>query len=231
MLINIHLKNKVMKTLKFILTICIVSLMLSCNEGEQITESQNSEILNDLSAQQVNTIKQTISSKIGDNNVAVNEILNIRKVGNIEIVTYQSNDKKKEIGFERLFEQDGKTLSQDPGYTVYCSGDCDCALEGVLDSDGGSYVQCKCTDCQMHYEDSDLSRNSSEQYDLNELASESFFKTFNRKPENIKITKVKSYNYAKADVLTLYYKDDNSDESTFMIITNNKYESLNYNGQ
>lgn len=220
-----------MKAFKFILTICIVSLMLSCNEGEQITQNQNSEILNDLSTQQVNTLKQTISSKIGDTNVDVSEILNIREIGDVEIVTFLSNNKKREIGFGRLFEQDGKTLSRDPEYTVYCTGDCDCGLEGVLDmEDGIIYVQCKCTDCQMHYEGNEP-EISSKTLSMNELASKSFFNTFGTKSENIKITKVKSSNYAKADVLTVYYKGDNSDESTFMVLTNNKYESLHYNGQ
>jgi len=74
----------------------------------------------------------------------------------------------------------------------------------------------------------DLSENK---YDIIKLASESFFNTFNKKPENIKITKVKSYNYDKVDALTVFYKDNNGNASAFMILTNEKYESLYYNGQ
>jgi hypothetical protein len=35
---------------------------------------------------------------------------------------------------------------------ISCSGTCDCALEGVLGSDGDDYIQCKCADCVMNIE-------------------------------------------------------------------------------
>lgn len=103
-------------------------------------------------------------------------------------------------------------------------------MEGVLDPGGESYIQCKCSDCEMHYESKNLKSNNLK-YNMVELASKSFFQTFNRKPRNISITKIKSNNYAKANVLTVYYKDDNGNESTFIILNNNKYKSLYYNGQ
>jgi|SRR5699024_5553789 len=144
-----------MKTLKFILTICIVPLILSCTDAEQITDSQNSKILTDLSNIQLNTLKQIISDKISDNDVDVTKILGVRKFASINIVTYISNNEKKEIAFERLFGKEGKILRQNPGWTIYCTGEgCGgCPLEGVLDPDGIAYVQCKCTTCEMHIKD------------------------------------------------------------------------------
>jgi len=90
-------------------------------------------------------------------------------------------------------------------------------------SDGGQIINSP--------SDKMLNDLSESKYDITKLASESYIKTFNKKPENIKITKVKSYNYEKGDALKVFYKDNNGNESTFMILTNKKYQSLDYNGQ
>ncbi len=60
------------------------------------------------------------------------------------------------------------------------------------------------------------------------MARKSYEATFKKFPINLVITKVDFNKYKRADVLTIYYKDDNSEESTFLLVTNYKYEKLTY---
>jgi len=215
-----------MKKLKLILAMLVTVLIFSCKNEESFIKNHNdNRLLENLSFKQVEILKKTISSSYKERKLSISEITKIRKVGENYIVSYVSDGKNMEMGFENLFQGDGMTMKIKPGWTVYCTGNCDCALEGVI-GDEGTYLQCKCSNCQMHYIGGQKVDNH--KYDLENLASESFFKTFKKKPVNIKIIRVMSTKYKKANLMTVYYKDETSKESTFLIITDYKYESYNF---
>lgn len=94
-----------MKSIKFILAIFAVSLMISCNDGGQLVGNKKSEIFNDLSVNQLNSLQRTLSHRLSDNNVDVSKILNIRKFDNIHIVTILSDGKKRRLGLKSYLKK------------------------------------------------------------------------------------------------------------------------------
>ncbi len=213
-----------MKITSFFTVLLALLLVASCQDKEQLIEPLHSETTPNLSPQQVDDLKQLIVSQLKADDITISEILDIRYVANTHIVRFMGNEQPMEMGFGSLFEDDGTTISANINYTVYCSWNCDCGLQGS----GNSYLQCKCNRCQMHIRIQDKSGTP---YNIQQMATESFVKTFGQQPDQLRLSKFRPVKHDIADVYTIFYMDEHQAESSFMLIANNQYEQLTFQGQ
>ncbi len=220
-----------MKELKFILFIALTFIVLSCDSDESSINENNENVLLELTNTEISSLKETISESYSDRDIQVSEIVGNRKIGSLEIITFlNQHGEEMEIGLENLFNSDG-TLSKQIDYKVKCTGTCDCGIEGIINlEDGSQYQQCTCSECQMEIEVTTPKSNVIKQSRLLDFAKTSYLQTFTRQPAELVISKVTSNKYEKANVLTVYYNDNEGNESTFLLVTNYRYKDgmLNY---
>ncbi len=220
-----------MKILKRILFVALTFIAMSCDSDESLINENNENALLKLTDIEISSLKETISESYSDRDIQVSKIVGNRKIGRFEVITFlNQTGEEMEIGIENLFNDDG-TLSKIPEPTVYCSGTCDCHLEGIFDleDDSNSYVQCSCSECQMHLDVKTANGNVIKESKLLDFAKTSYLETFTRQPTELVISKVMSNKYEKANVLTVYYNDNDGNESTFLLITNYRYKNGNLN--
>jgi len=208
---------------KTIYSLLAMFLLVSCAETGT-KDSENVSAKNDLKLEQkqsnflINEINLVLGEKI-----KIESIGTLQDFGNTTIVEYiYDGGKKGNIGFVDLYDKTGE-IREEGGIRVYCSGSCDCGLEGVLDGDN-TYVQCKCSSCQMHYVNTKLtSIEKSESIDFEKIATQSYLDTFGENPEKINIDSFEVEKFENSDIYTLTYSS-NSKKSTVMVVTNYSFD-------
>ena len=207
-----------MKTASYFILMMLILVSFSCQEPQDNLAPSSENTFIPFNKNQHELIQQYIANATFQSSSNIRQIKGYKTVGNHTIISYSLNDESKEISFENLFKADRKTLNPNFGYTVYCSGTCDCGLEGVLSPDGQTYVQCKCNQCEMHYEENKALTSLKNSFNFESLALKSFIKTHHKTPYQLTITKSSFNQYENAQVTTLYYKDAFTTETTFMIV-------------
>lgn len=201
---------------KLVIAISALILLISCEHNEVSENFENDyNISSEFSSEQQKIVSEHIKNYYGIDNEREKSIslVSTRKFSNFLIVTFKNRKNEiKEIAFKDPKFVNGKF---DTEVNITCSGDCDCSLEGISGGGSDDYIQCKCSECKMHYN----SGKQSEENNLVDLAKISFTKTFDRTPSNLKITETNIVKHSNATVMTIFYTDDSGVESTFMRVT------------
>lgn len=194
----------------------ILSILLWVSACEEVSENnKKSELLEGLTKQEVSSLVSMI--ELNNDNTAVKKIIDIEKNMGIFLVEYETdNGVRQNIGFTELIDEDNKLISG-PYYTIRCLGTCaneSCGLEG-----NGTYYQCKCDNCKLVYQ----SVSTKLEVELNKYANQSFQSTFKKASTSIVITNLVFEKFEKANLLTVHYKNELGEESSYMIVTNYTY--------
>jgi len=219
---------------KLLILLLTIVVAISCSQQEESTFDKESRgNMLDLSKKNVLAIKNKIELEIAKTKIS--SIKSIKAFGEMYIVDYENIDGKiNSVGFENLINKSKVNTSKvidltvDTGYYIYCTGSCDCHLEGVLDENGG-YAQCSCSECVMHWSPKYTGNRANEikkSYDIEELAIESYKSTFNETPKNLKVMDMAYTEYKGARIYTFTYIDDKNIPSTFMVVKNYKNPNL-----
>lgn len=200
-------------------------LLISCSENLNDSEAQQAKDNLKLEKNQNDFIINEINL-VFDNKINVESIESLENFGNTTLVSYKfDGGKLNNIGFVSLYDKTGKFI-EEGGIRVYCTGNCDCGLEGVLDGDN-SYLQCKCSSCVMHYVNTkSLSQSQKQQpIDFKQIAENSYLETFCKNAENINIDSFEVDKYENSDIYTLTYSSG-AKKSTVMIVTNYSFDKV-----
>ncbi len=145
----------------------------------------------------------------------------------LQIISYKDESGvERDFGIYKTFYIDSKGVkSYTSGYKVWCTGNCDCALEGIA----GEYVQCKCSDCKMHYESTDNMLqfgNKSFKFNVNEeiLKFNQSWKSEEIAEVQINIISVKQENYSSNSVVYFEYEGPDLQTKSFAVVYNSETE-------
>ena len=209
-----------MKNLLFFLSIILCSISCASSTAEDM-EKGNKNSIENYTSKEITFLKKEIENVL-KNRIRVDKITKITPYKEASLVEYTyDGNKNGSMGFVSLYDNNGKIITQG-GYRIYCTGNCDCGLQGPPEG-GSEYLQCKCSTCVMHYEStSKIGIENSENvktYNIEELAEESFQKTFKKKASKIKIESFSVEKYNDSQIYTITYSSDNN-ISTYIILKN-----------
>ena len=204
-------------------------LLFSCTENSYQSLDGGNNPTN-LSSKQFEYLKNNIENTFKKNEINVEKITAINTIGDSEmtIVEYEHDGgKKSNIGLNFLNSTNAKlNVPELPesSFKIWCTGDCDCALEGIIDPNNpaNSYTQCKCTNCEMHIiitSNYPNANKTNSQINIEDIASESFMKTFGKKADKISVTKFGVEKYKDSYIYTIFYSDG-SLNSSVLLLTN-----------
>ncbi len=198
--------------------------LLSCSDQNLNSSLSTNQDLTSLNSKQIELLKNDIEKSYSKERINVDEITSMKKVGAVSIFEYRYNGNKKgSIGLSM-----DNNFSVTDAYRLWCTGSCDCALEGIIDTENpeNSYTQCRCSDCIMHFEifpstpndrRSKLTNNG--KVDIEKIASDSYFNTFGKKANNIKIDRIGIEKYEESYIYRLEYSEGEL-KSSVMYVTN-----------
>jgi len=201
----------------------LLTFVFSCSESNLNLVSKNDRSLSEISTKQAELIKEDIQSTFDKKDITVEKILAIETVGDVSIVEYLFNGNRKgNIALSNLHSSNVKEDESGGTFKIWCTGSCDCGLEGVSGPGGTSYTQCKCKDCVMHIEISpNYPNKTSNKYTLSfeDIAANSFFDTFGKKATKVSVDKIEVDKYNDSNIFTLHYSEG-SLKSTVLLVTN-----------
>lgn len=214
-----------MKKIVIILSLVLMlGIIIKSCKNNDLSNTQNLMFDNELL---INSINQSFEAN--------NEIIRAQSIVGVkeyefenyflQIITYKDDKgEEKEFGIYKTYYVDNKDVKNySSGYKVWCTGNCDCALEGIA----GEYVQCKCSDCIMHYESTDnILQFGSKSFVFN-IYEEIFkfnpdWKTDGITENQINIKSVKQENYPNNSILYFEYTGPDLQIKTFAVSYNSE---------
>lgn len=211
----------------FLFALSITLVLFSCQKENNlvIKEKDGNSFLKNITESEMAMLNSEIEKSYFDDVVNVKNIENIEHIGAYYLVRFKTQkDELKEIAFENFIDEKGNYSFMNSAYKIYCTGPCDCGLEG-----NGDYVQCKCSDCQMHYVKNNRVQHMTKkksitesaldlQYDIEKYAVESYKNTVKFDPKNLRINEIIVKDFKKAKTYIINYEDDNKISSSYMIV-------------
>ena len=225
-----------MKKWTNLILVSLLAFVFSCSESSLNLVSKNDRSLSEISTKQAEFIKEDIQSTFDKKDRNVEKIVTIDRIGDFSIVEYLYNGNKKgNIALSNLHSSNAKVDAAGGSFKIWCTGPCDCGLEGESGPGNESYTQCKCTDCVMHIEISpnypNKTNNTSDKYSvsLEDVAAKSFFDTFGKKATKVSVDKIEVDKYNDSNIFTLHYSEG-SLKSTVLLITNYTFPNQKQEG-
>lgn len=221
----------------YLLFFTSLTLLFSCipeQESEVSIDNKTKNYLEEVSDSKQNLLIKKIEKIRYDSENNIKKIEKIKKVGELYLVDYLLKDGSyNNIAIEDLFTSKVLNLvNMNDRTVIYCRGNCGCRLESVLviGDPSQDYTQCSCSPCAMHFADDypDDKKNSKggEKWNLKDVALDSYSNTFNSKNKSIKIYDILYETHEDVFVSTVFYKDNLGNQSTFMVLENNRNSSL-----